>query len=401
MYLKMKKTIITIQLALLCMLCFAGCSSKNLKGEQMADTIKINVEQSSDDYVPGEDLQYFFKELYSPIHTENGYYFRDDSKSLLMYWDENQKEGIPLCDRPNCRHDGEGCNAYIGFDFDRNLRYYQGYLYLAGISPVDQGIWIYRFSLDGSERKKLCRLYESIDDQWCGWFIHRGYIYYHMSDLNMTEHTNILYKISLEPNAQPTEIHRFDSNGGSYISFVAYGNYLYFQTNNYSDLDGNGFTADIHKYDIHTGEVEVVKKDAWRAYVVADNSIYYDTGEGIMAYDMETKTESLFYKTELPVYMSYDGNNFYFDNYCGLWLASRTDRNMLIENREILVVDKSGTLLDSIPMTKENSDCSFGDDYLFVMAPVISEDRTVTEIETFIYDKTQIGTGKREWRKIN
>lgn len=381
----MKKRLLVLLLTLVCL---TGCSNKD-KEDNLAKKIDINYNQTSESYVEGEDNQYFFAEINSPVKIDNGYYFIERNSSIINFYDTKQNLTVALCNQPNCNHEDNFCNAYLE-NFDFEMEYYSGHLYLIGYSKDDSSVWLYRFSTDGSERKKLCKLYSATElEHYCNWTLHRGYVYYTIPDYNLSEHTSKLYRVALEPNAKSEEIFSFDNIGGNISGIKAYGNNVYFQNCTYADLDANGYTGDICKYDIINNNVEVVKKDSWRAFAVVANDLYYDNGSEVMKYNIQTKVENLFYETNMPTYIGVDKDYVYLDNYCSIWLNSSS-----MDERNIYVVDKNSQVVDTISMTEEYSDCVFGDDYLFVT--ISNESYRILQ-----YDKSQLGTSNHEWVQIN
>ena len=64
--------------------------------------------------------------------AENGYYFMADNGKSLMYFDASTKDVIPVCAKPDCKHDDYDCNSYLGKGEHLlfSVYYYNGYVYV-------------------------------------------------------------------------------------------------------------------------------------------------------------------------------------------------------------------------------------------------------------------------------
>lgn len=72
---------------------------------------------------------------------------------LLCYSTHNSDLVLPLCSKPHCRHDSEGCEAYLGND--SSVCVYQDALY------VNVGSALYRVNPDGTERTLVVDVLEN------------------------------------------------------------------------------------------------------------------------------------------------------------------------------------------------------------------------------------------------
>ena len=83
--------------------------------------------------------------------AENGYYYVT-MENMLVYFDIETKDVVPVCAKPECLHDTYDCNAYLGqlYVFD-SIYYYNGYVYYM---PVNNGMAeLCRMDASGSSRE--------------------------------------------------------------------------------------------------------------------------------------------------------------------------------------------------------------------------------------------------------
>lgn len=92
--------------------------------------------------------------------AENGYYFISDD--LLYFFDSETKNTTPLCSAIDCSHNDENCSAYLGdygdkFEYgfiDLGFEVYDNNIYVLGYEQKEVcDIYVYRISMDGSERE--------------------------------------------------------------------------------------------------------------------------------------------------------------------------------------------------------------------------------------------------------
>lgn len=91
--------------------------------------------------------------------AENGYYYVT-MENMLVYFDIETKDVVPVCAKPECLHDTYDCNAYLGqlYVFD-SIYYYNGYVYYM---PVNNGMAeLCRMDASGSSREIVGQLLPS------------------------------------------------------------------------------------------------------------------------------------------------------------------------------------------------------------------------------------------------
>lgn len=130
--------------------CLSGCSNKEVKEEP----IDINEISSIRSYAPAKEGVYYIS-ADQPEEKEQGI--------RLNYYDSKLGESIPVCQKPNCKHDNNECTAYVlGIYKGRDLSMagiYQNKLYLVyqNIAGTSEDI-VMIANQDGSERAELFTL---------------------------------------------------------------------------------------------------------------------------------------------------------------------------------------------------------------------------------------------------
>lgn len=194
----------------------------------------------SNDYVPGQDHQYWYYPSPSPecpmVDAFNGYYFMNGPENhYLFFLDKATGEAAPVCNKPECVHNDNTCNSYLTKFYVRTLIYYLDKVYYVSLDFVDDtGNWrdvLYELSPDGTH-KKLLTFSESID------FLtfHRGYVYYMTTDNgtisgkeNETQTTVRLYRLPVQKiNNEPETLYEFQGIYAFAGNILCYGNDIYF-----------------------------------------------------------------------------------------------------------------------------------------------------------------------------
>jgi hypothetical protein len=91
------------------------------------------------------------------IETEDSLYSIPFFGGLIMGWDKTNHIGGPLCGRPECLHNNDQCNAYVGSVPKSSLSLYQNRLYWVGVvktDPQTRGVpGVYSMNPDGTDRR--------------------------------------------------------------------------------------------------------------------------------------------------------------------------------------------------------------------------------------------------------
>ncbi len=314
----------------------ADSGEKNSKENRLETNSSENAmgfDLSAMEYNPDTDAQPFFTNS-RMAKSEHGYYYWDTGgNGFVMYYDMDSGKKVPLCNRPECRHDDEECNAWYPDIFNPNavetrdarydtnhINFYDGSLYLIGCDKDDY-VCLYKIAEDGSSREVSQRLFRADftpDDgisskdvqQWkapevC---IHRGYVYY----VDTREKQPVLRRMKLTENEPEILYTVKDGKLPKIYRLKAYGNYLFFQVND--DFQENHLASvGLYVYDIKTGEIRLVKDSVIAPYNIADGMLYYySSDEGIHCCSLATGEDRMLVEEAPDMNFSADGQNIYF-----------------------------------------------------------------------------------------
>lgn len=85
------------------------------------------------------------------VETEQGQYYLGWDQ-IIRFAEPGSRAFYPLCNKPNCGHGGENCNAYT----DYGLGYWNGHLYTTTYG--DNGPVVQRMDMDGTNRREVGQL---------------------------------------------------------------------------------------------------------------------------------------------------------------------------------------------------------------------------------------------------
>lgn len=275
----------------------------------------------------------------SVARSEHGYYYWVQAGGgFIMYYDISSGKKVPLCNRPDCRHDNTDCNAWypsiMGLDEEdvhydsagAYISFYNGSLYIIGCDQEDY-VSLYKVTEDGGSRELSTRLFKadysasdgSGSKDYPEWqcpevCIHRGYAYF----IDPREKQSVLRRVKLG-DSEPEVI--YESAGGDLLEIYrmkAYGNYLFFQV--YDASINNSLSEEgLYAYDIRTGGVQLVKKDIIANYAIADGVLYYQFDGGIYKCSLEMAEEVLLVENTDVMDFAIDGQHLYvFDEESGI-----------------------------------------------------------------------------------
>lgn len=343
--------------SIILILSLTGCGRGDIL--ESADVIEVNTAQSSETYVEGEDYQQQWNvrgssEAKKFTKGENGWYYYS---GVLSFYDFNSNTSVVVCNQPNCQHNSAACNAYLRdlCDSVQYIQYYDGNLYVVGMNALD--VCVFRISADGSTHGKVGTLSTISSGQSINCVVHRGYIYCTVGmDGSLNGNSVAVYRLSLGGGCEAEKIYTFDTAYGSGVQLKAYGNYLYMQHLYYTDAEGNDLTGDLYRYQIHTGEAELLIKDIYKPFAMDDSHIYYATFSQVMLYDFESEQTSVLWESGSSVYFVLDGKYLYCDNEPHAYLQKNEDGSIDWENRTITVIDiNSREIATAIPLADSHS----------------------------------------------
>lgn len=370
----------------------AGCSENNSK---------INTKQNADTYVENEDYQNFLNTSAAIAKVKNGYYFFNELR--LYYFDSETKEAYPVCNKPNCNHNGD-CTAFFPIFnyYPFMLSYYNNSLYVWGWEEDGntRHNYIYEISLDNYKRKKAVFLFDSTSTSSIYFIIHRGYVYYIKSNGNdLKEQTDYIYRAEIgDTNTKRKEekIYKLSGIGASIWGLTASNNNLIVLNSSYEDTEGNGYHTSYTLIDIHSLESkEIAGNEAYSLFADGEFA-YYGKGENkIYRIDLNTNKEDFFCDITGPCYVSADSNYIYFDNLQKMYIDES------FNDRKILVYDKNGNFVTEIIPKNPKDICYFGGDDVMIFCDVAASDtngdNTNNGIGYYVLDKSQLTSHDKQF----
>ena len=371
---KLKITIMIIGIMLL----FTACGDKKNDIKNEDETIDTIVEDNLSQYKETNlDLN-----KYSVINADNkdartyfpwfnlgcsdyGYYYKSDN-DFIYFFDKNAKKSVPLCNKAECEHCDEQCNAYFNRTYHLSyIQYYDGNVYTLSYS-MDGYVYLSKISEDGSSREQYMTLYKqelTTTDGGTNYrfpeiCIHRDYVYFVIPK----EETPKLYRMKL--GGEELEV-VFELKGerASIYRIRPYGDFVFFQAGHFADDTMVDMNAGIFAINVNSGEMTLVVDDAMATYVVADNILYYDNREGIYSKDLSEGNRQKIVDVATKWDFSADGKYIYIENATG---------------DGIKVYNLDGEYIRSInPLSKQQISKHFYGDgtYLFAYSLVDNETR--------------------------
>lgn len=361
-------------LILITVLMLSGCSKNN---NQLKVTSDLNMHQSA----PG-----VFTE------TESGYYL--SSGEFFYYSDKDKINFVKLCNKPNCEHKDENCNAY-NYGAANNTHFFNGKLVFPFIkdSATEWKLIIASKNMDGTDFK----IEKELDIGAYGYNgkMHKNYFVYNLEkyDEGTTDRTSTLYLMDLNHlEREPVIIYEYVETvvniGASIYSKAMIGEYIFFSAKD-----------KVFRYDISSKALidipnyEFAKKGEFYTesgiyQLNMDNDFYF--------LDIETGERTALMKDEDPLAFGpffSDGERIYRPNY--------SYGNMVIpdEYNGVLIYDMEGNRIDfikySIP-TDYHGYFIIAEDKVFFFRTL--DNNSITSYSYF--DKDKIGTDGLEWTDV-
>ena len=277
------------------------------------------------------------------VETEQGQYYLGWDQ-IIRFAEPGSRAFYPLCNKPNCGHGGEDCNAYT----DYALGYWNGHLYTTTYG--DNGPVVMRMDMDGANHREVGQLpvLTAVDGARHAsgeLLFHNGSLFY-MYDAIETdpEWAMSIYQFDLETGKGRW---LFQEDIPLLTDWPADGvsisnGYLYFPLPQTSEgkrpyAEGN----------LETGRIERVFED-WKrenSFIVNfDNVLYYHrAGVGLCEYDKATGTETV--KVPMDVYYA---DVSYTKDYIFLRTLDSADFNQCV----LLAYDRDYNLLGKLELEK-------------------------------------------------
>lgn len=248
----------------------------------------------------------FYMDFKNNIVTESdkGYYFwecmnLDPGFSRLLFMDKESRQVVPLCNKPDCDHTTNECNAYYpeietGKEWieKRYLQYYQGNLYVIGCDEEGY-VSLYMIKEDGSEWERSTQLFRADFATSGRWtdpevLIAEGYIYF----IDCGQENRKLERIKIEGKDSEIVYDGEDEAINSVYRMKEYGEYVYFQSLSFLEGDSENAVGGLYRCDA-AGQCELVKEGLIGPYAIKEDKVYYGNEKGICCYSLTEETETV------------------------------------------------------------------------------------------------------------
>lgn len=239
--------------------------------------------------------------------SEHGYYswerveyIREPSDlALLVFMDIESQQVVPLCNKPDCMHDSEECNAYYsdihsfsneGMD-KHYIQYYEDSIYAIGLGEDDY-VSLFRIEADGSEWEESTKLYRTDYSSTGHWrvpevLVADGYVYfidYKQKSMTLTRmpiggtKAEVIYE---DDSGAEVQVHRVKYRNGS----------VYFQVVTFPEGKYELHEAALYRYDTVDGQCSLVKEGIYGSYSVRNDLVYYVDENGLFCYSIQEQNE--------------------------------------------------------------------------------------------------------------
>ena len=355
----MKKRAVLILAAVLCIIAgLAVFFSKNhVKNTDVLLNNNIDIKISAEDNGQNDSQNYWNADNHNFAKGDGGYYyfFSTGKAQYLYFFDEEAKKSIAVCNKADCQHNDETCNAYYADNqYMRNTVYfYKGNLYVV---RLHEGMGILcRMNLENNGREDIAELFPSDGTGKISLVFCDDAVYAYDSighSYSKEENKEVIKKISLKYKTAE-EIFSFTGVGGSVGYGKCFGGNLFFTARNYSlDMDTAEYTSFTQLYCYNDLNKEVTKlsdEQILDYYVDIQNEriYYFVLGKGLYRSRLDGTQAVLLKKADSELVnatVSCDGKYIYLDN---AGVGSLTDARARIE-RYIFVLDMDGNYIKKI-----------------------------------------------------
>jgi len=248
----------------------------------------------SDEYVSGQDQQYWYYASPMPecpmIDTKDGYYFINHK--FIYYRDKSTEETIPVCNKPECLHNDESCNAFLGKGIVRILAYYSNKIYYIVEDTISGSMCdiLYEFTPDG--KHKQLHVFPELVDYTA---FHRGFLYYNTTDNGTisgkeedTQTTVHFYRIPIRNlDSKPELLYEYKGIYADLCKLLCYGNNIYFVQFAYVDPSMKQFYTQMNKYNILDGTMNAILEGCYAQYTIFNDKLAFTDGEGTYLCDLD------------------------------------------------------------------------------------------------------------------
>lgn len=228
----------------------------------------------------------------------------DDSDLHIRFSEKGNHEFYTLCNKPECSHHDQNCNAFAGLSFG----YYNDHIYYLYFENNGESMALGRMDMDGNNHKKITSLpnQKSADLGVTvvageGYF-NNGYMILYLYRINQDPKScGAIYKVELE-TGKIERLFEDEIKNDIYVDICSlYGDKIYFK-----EVTLTNESAKLYEGNMETGEIHMILEDfkvPSRAKRIGDILYYHKPKEGFFEYDLKAGEETLKLKT-----------NFYYAN---------------------------------------------------------------------------------------
>lgn len=321
-------------------------------------------------------------------------------RGALYYCDYRSQTTVPLCNKPDCKHDIDAydsdCNAAFDeseFYYDKGIAYYDDSLYLLGkenggsddlfSNSSAKTISLFKVSKTGSTREEICTLFDTTDINTIGVFtVHRGYAFW---SINADDGTK-LYSMSLENKDSKRLVFESNKSAAGINRFMGVGNSLYFSYSYAVDYNYNEWEGGICRYDFETDKIYSLV-NSYSCFTVADNRLFY--------LDSDIAPKKIFVCTldgkNVKEFAPCPDNSWHiFSDSEYIYLSNSGNDNISSGEYKLSVMTFDGKTVDTIEIP----------DSCELLVGATMQNIYMIDNGLKALDKSQIGTDKKEWRTI-
>lgn len=409
----MKKCMaLLLAIAFVCMFCSCNSGEKSTitstetTGETYSTNVANDTQLSNDAPLPngdtkfklGDDQTGFIARCDMKVSNGSGDYMF--YRGALYYCDYRSQTTVPLCNKPDCKHDIDAydsdCNAAFDeseFYYDKGIAYYDDSLYLLGkenggsddlfSNSSAKTISLFKVSKTGSTREEICTLFDTTDINTIGVFtVHSGYAFW---SINADDGTK-LYSMSLENKDSKRLVFESNKSAAGINRFMGVGNSLYFSYSYAVDYNYNEWEGGICRYDFETDKIYSLV-NSYSCFTVADNRLFY--------LDSDIAPKKIFVCTldgkNVKEFAPCPDNSWHiFSDSKYIYLSNSGNDNISSGEYKLSVMTFDSKTVDTIELP----------DSCELLVGATMQNIYMIDNGLKALDKSQIGTDKKEWRTI-
>lgn len=281
----------------------------------MTDPKEFVKVKDNQDYNEQTDDEYTLSRIFA---ANDDYVFGVSGSQFAKVFDKETRTLAYLCNRPDCQHNSDECNAHL--DDYSDIQYYDGDLYynvteyeMSGDEIINEQICLYKMDIESQEKEKVCELakihHADMVEMSGGaginynivWTIHRGYVYfaYGIGTSGLKDNTmynnmsNCVSRMRMDGTGERENLMLLKRNMVEAISFEGHGSYMYFMDPDVdADMDG-----DLYRYNTESNVVEQLPIDGIGPanYAIYENKIYHvkNNDSNLYVYDFDSMTDTV------------------------------------------------------------------------------------------------------------